>query len=87
MKRYLYILIATIIAVPLALFSPDMARVARAEKKYAPADKANETVVSNDWSHYSWGIYYKNLALRERNNTERETYLKKAIQNLKEAGL
>ncbi len=49
------------------------------------ADKTDESAANTDLSHYSLGIYYKNLAQRERNAVERDVYLKKAIHNLKEA--
>ncbi len=41
--------------------------------------------VTAGWSRYSWGLYYKNLATRDRKSPEREGYLKKAIQCFNEA--
>jgi len=41
--------------------------------------------VSTGWSRYSWGLYYKNLAMRTKNRSEREPLLKKAIQNFNDA--
>ena len=41
--------------------------------------------VNTGWSRYSWGLYYKNQALRIRNRSERDPLLKKAIQNFNDA--
>lgn len=43
--------------------------------------------VTAGWSRYSWGLYYKNLATRDRNSSERDGYLKKAIQCFNEAAV
>jgi tetratricopeptide (TPR) repeat protein len=56
-----------------------------AEKKNNKLEKSTTAAVNSDWSHYSWGVFYKNAACRERDVSAREAYLKKAIQNLKEA--
>ncbi|MBN2160973.1 MAG: tetratricopeptide repeat protein [Spirochaetes bacterium] len=41
--------------------------------------------VESDWSRYSWGLYYKNQALRVHKGPEREAYLKKALACFGEA--
>jgi len=65
-------------------FQPVMA----AEKKKHELSETGSDVpaITTDWSRYSWGLYYKNIALRDRNSLEREAYLKKAIQCFRDAG-
>jgi tetratricopeptide (TPR) repeat protein len=41
--------------------------------------------IHTNWSRYSWGLYYRNLATRDRNSPERDGYLKKAIQCFNDA--
>jgi tetratricopeptide (TPR) repeat protein len=41
--------------------------------------------VNTGWSLYSWGLYYKNQALRIKNRSEREPLLKKAVQYFNDA--
>ncbi len=56
------------------------------KKKQDRNDTGSDTpVITIDWTRYSWGLYYKNIALRDRNSSEREAYLKKAIQSFKDA--
>jgi tetratricopeptide (TPR) repeat protein len=38
------------------------------------------TSVNTDWSQYSWGLYYKNLAAREADASKRDAYLAKALK-------
>ncbi len=38
-----------------------------------------------DWSRYSWGLYYRNLAMQERKGPSREALLKKALRSFQDA--
>jgi tetratricopeptide (TPR) repeat protein len=75
------------IGTAIATNSSPFSNAVAADKKYIPTDKTASAGVDGDWSNYSWGVYYKNLAQRERNTTEREAYVKKAIQYLSEAAI
>ncbi len=59
---------------------PADAAPAAVKKAGAEADS-----VSSDWSRYSWGLHYKNLALQERTAAERKPLLEKSIQCFNEA--
>jgi tetratricopeptide (TPR) repeat protein len=62
---------------------------AAAEKRKHDRNEAGSahSSIQSDWSRYSWGLYYRNLAMRDRNSTEREAYLKKAIQCFNDAAV
>jgi tetratricopeptide (TPR) repeat protein len=51
-----------------------------AAKEGPPRDSVN-----SDWSRYSWGLHYKNLALRERSAAARKPLLETAIRSFNEA--
>lgn len=55
-----------------------------AEKKSDRNNGAASSIVAN-WNRYSWGLYYKNLSLRSKDASDKEAYLKKAIQNFSDA--
>ncbi len=83
-KTFSFFLYCTVF---LLIVSAGLQTGAAAEKK---KHERNETgsekpSITTDWSRYSWGLYYKNLALREHNSSEREAYLKKAIQCFNDA--
>lgn len=64
------------IVCPLAAAPPDL----------PPADEgAEHDSVGSGWSRYSWGLLYRNLALRERNTAARKALLEKSVQCFKEA--
>ena len=58
-----------------------------AAEKIAPKNNTGSASISvnTGWSRYSWGLYYKNQALRIRNRSERNPLLEKAIQNFNDA--
>jgi tetratricopeptide (TPR) repeat protein len=56
------------------------------EKKSAKNKIGSASItVNTGWSRYSWGLYYKNQALRVHNHSERDALLKKAVQNFNDA--
>jgi tetratricopeptide (TPR) repeat protein len=59
---------------------------AAAEKKHARTNNGTpQNGITTEWSNYSWGLYYKNLALQQRKGPDREAYLKKAVHYFNEA--
>ncbi len=71
----------------LVLASSGIQPGAAAENKKSDWNSSDPAVpaITTEWSRYSWGLYYKNLAARDRNSTEREAFLKKAIQCFNDA--
>ena len=57
---------------------------APAEPKKADAGAETDSV-NSDWSRYSWGLHYKNLALGERTMASRKALLEKSIRCFNDA--
>jgi len=54
-----------------------------AQKKTDAVAEADS--INSDWSSYSWGLHYKNLALRERSAAARKALLEKSIECFNDA--
>ena len=79
-KHYFIFIFSLALIAPRLYRTPGMA----AEKKSAPSENGMISV-NADWSLYSWGLYYKNLAARERAASQRDAYLTAAVHYFKEA--
>lgn len=84
MKKYF--IVCLYLSLILFISLTDGAPASAGEKK----SNGSQQVIPNlknsaDWIQYSWGLYYKNVALKDRSSSGKDSYLKKAIHCFREA--